>query len=625
MTPISLLEELLLLTLEDGGGEFDRVPELQLACGVAGATLLDLALRGRVDSDLQALWVVDPTPTGDPILDGVLAEIAASAERQSARSWTKRLAIRSSSLRAQALQQLCERGILRVQAAGFAWGLSDRRYPLVAGQERPEAKRRILTLLLNDEIPDATDIALTAVADACQVFERILPPRELARATPRIRQIASLDLIGRDITRAAVELGQELGKAERSTVIAGLAGNVMEWFDFGVYGFFAEAIGKLYFPAHDPAVSLLASFGVFAVGFLARPLGGLIFGHIGDSRGRRAAVMMSILLMVVPTLLMAVLPTYEQIGITAPILLILLRLLQGLAVGGEYTTSVVMLVESAQPGRRGRVGAFAPVGAVAGMLLGSVVGATLLALLPAEHAAAWGWRLAFLTGLLIGIVVYLIRRRLPPDATVSAIESAREAPLAAVFKTQWRTILQVIGLNMGNAIGFYLCFIYVASWLRREHHMAPSQALLINSGALLVMLVATIGAGVLSDRIGRKQLILIAFGLMSVATVPLFGLLSTGDPMRVFLALSAFAVILAGVFGSAAALMVEAFPKHVRCSGLSVGYNLAQSIFGGTVPLVAMYLTVRFASPTAPALYLAAAAVVSFVTLALMKPTAAAA
>ena len=119
MTPISLLEELLLLTLEDGGGEFDRVPELQLACGVAGATLLDLALRGRVDSDLQALWVVDPTPTGDPILDGVLAEIAASAERLSARSWTKRLAIRSSSLRAQALQQLCERGILRVQAAGF--------------------------------------------------------------------------------------------------------------------------------------------------------------------------------------------------------------------------------------------------------------------------------------------------------------------------------------------------------------------------------------------------------------------------------------------------------------------------------------------------------------------------
>ena len=620
MTPITLLEELLLLTLEDGGGEFDRVPELQLACGVAGAALLDLALRGRIDSDLHALWVVNPTPTGDPILDDVLAEVAAATGRQSARAWTQRLAIRSAALRARALQQLCERGILRSQEAGFVWGLAERRYPLVAGQERPEAKRRILTLLFNDDIPDAADVALTALADACKVFERILSPSEMARATPRIRQIASLDLIGRDITRAAIELGQTLRKAERTTVVAGLAGNVMEWFDFGVYGFFAEAIGKLYFPAHDPAVSLLASFGVFAVGFLARPLGGLVFGHIGDSRGRRTAVMMSIVLMIVPTLLMAILPTYAQIGITAPILLVMLRLLQGLAVGGEYTTSVVMLVEAAQPGRRGQVGAFAPVGAVAGMLLGSAVGATLMALLPTEHAAAWGWRLAFLAGLLIGVVVYLVRRRLPPDETICAIESARETPLAAVFRTQWRTILQVIGLNMGNAIGFYLCFVYVSSWLRREHHMPTSQALMINSGALLVLLGATVGAGALSDRIGRKQLILISFATLTFASVPLFGLLATGEPSRVFMALAVFAVLLAGVLGSSAALMVEAFPKHVRCSGLSVGYNLAQTIFGGTVPLVAMYVTVHFNSPTAPALYLAAAALVSFATLSMMRP-----
>ncbi len=231
-------------------------------------------------------------------------------------------------------------------------------------------------MLFNDDIPDPEDAALIGLANACFVFDRIFTPAQLKEVKPAHRDVepAGPDRRGAGRNRAA-NPNLEIKSSERRTpVMAGLAGNVMEWYDFGVYGFFAAAIGRQFFPANDPNVSLIASFGVFAAGFLARPLGGLVFGHIGDRQGRRAAVISSVLMMVVPTLFMGFLPTYAQIGIAAPLLLIILRLLQGLAVGGEYTTSMVLLVEEALPSRRGRVGSYAPLGSTGGLLLGSLVG-----------------------------------------------------------------------------------------------------------------------------------------------------------------------------------------------------------------------------------------------------------
>ncbi len=341
MSEVSLIEELLLLTLEDSGGEFDEVPEVYLTCGIAGGALMELSLKGRVDSDLTELWAADTTPTGDAILDQVLAEIAAEPARLDPKAWIVRLAPKATAMREAALARLCDRGILMRRDERFLWVLHDRRYPVVAGQERPEAKRRILELLFNDDIPDPEDAALIGLANACFVFERIFTPAQLKEVKPRIEMLSRLDLIGGALVETARKLNLEIKSSERRTVIAGLAGNVMEWYDFGVYGFFAAAIGRQFFPADDPNVSLIASFGVFAAGFLARPMGGLVFGHIGDRQGRRAAVISSVLMMVVPTLFMGFLPTYAQIGIAAPLLLILLRLLQGLAVGGEYTTSMV--------------------------------------------------------------------------------------------------------------------------------------------------------------------------------------------------------------------------------------------------------------------------------------------
>ena len=193
-------------------------------------------------------------------------------------------------------------------------------------------------------------------------------------------------------------------------VAAGAIGNVLEWYDFAVYGYFAAAIGRAFFPSADPVAQILAAFGVFAVGFLMRPVGGAVIGHIGDRLGRRAALSFSVAAMAVPTFLVGVLPGYETLGVFAPILLTLLRMIQGLSVGGEFTTSIVFMVERAEPAHRGLIGAMASCGAVAGILLGSATGAALAALMPPESLESWGWRIPFLLGLVVGLAGVLLRR-----------------------------------------------------------------------------------------------------------------------------------------------------------------------------------------------------------------------
>ena len=614
-SPVSLIEEFLLLALEDQGGEFSRIPETSLSCGLAGAALMDLAIRGRIDSDLHHLWVVDPTPTDSAVLNEVLAEIGAEPQRLHARDWIARLMPRALHLRREAVARLCDRGVLRQEDHVFLWVLQARRYPVERGEERLEGKRRILALLFNNEIPDPQDVALVALADACGVFERILDRGTLEEAGPRIRQLRRMDLIGGEIAHTAEVMNREIRAAERRTVIAGLAGNVMEWYDFGVYGYFAAVMGQKFFPAHDPATSLMASFGVFAVGFLGRPLGALIFGYLGDRHGRKRALTASVMFMAVPTLFIGLLPTYAQIGIFAPILLIVLRLSQGLAVGGEFTTSMVLLVESAQRSRRGIVGSFAPTGASAGMLLGSIVGAAITGLLSATAIASWGWRAAFLFGLVIGLGVMIVRRRLPPDPTIEAISEARKSPIVAAFKTQWRTILRITGMMLTQGIGFYLNFVYLETWLTQYTHISKPVTLLLNAVMLTLQLVLLPLGGALSDRIGRKaQLALGTLGFV-LLTWPLYTLVAHGSLLAVLAGQAGFSVLQATVSSAMPAFNVEALPKHVRCTALSSGYNLAQALFGGTVPMVAVALISSTGYPLAPSLYLTAAAVISFLVV----------
>ena len=198
----------------------------------------------------------------------------------------------------------------------------------------------------------------------------------------------------------------------RRVIAAGEIGNVLEWYDFAIYGYFAAAIGKTFFPKEDATAQILSAFGIFAVGYLMRPLGGALVGHVGDSFGRRAALTFSVMAMAMPTFLVGLLPGYASLGIVAPIVLTLLRMIQGLSVGGEYTTSVVFMVEHAPTGRRGLIGALACCGAVGGILLGSATGAILSATMTAEAIVEWGWRIPFFMGLAVGLTGYFLRRNI---------------------------------------------------------------------------------------------------------------------------------------------------------------------------------------------------------------------
>ena len=225
--------------------------------------------------------------------------------------------------------------------------------------------------------------------------------------------------------------------SQQRAIIAGIAGNVMEWYDFSVYGYFATVIGRHFFPAQDATSSLIAAFGVFAAGFLMRPLGSLIFGHIGDKLGRKLALATSVMVMAVPTFMIGILPTYQQIGLLAPVLLVLLRLVQGLSVGGEYTTSSIFLVERAEASHRGFLGSFVPLGATGGVLLGSAVGAAVTTALNQAAVNSWGWRLAFLLGLLVGGIGFATRRQLADDRAAPGGMPPAASPVRDAFRTQW--------------------------------------------------------------------------------------------------------------------------------------------------------------------------------------------
>ena len=395
--------------------------------------------------------------------------------------------------------------------------------------------------------------------------------------------------------------------ARRRVVAAGIAGNVMEWYDFSIYGYFARTIGNLYFPTEDPGASLLAAFAVFAVGFLMRPLGAILFGYIGDRVGRGPALLWSVVAMAVPTFVIGILPTYAQIGITASLLMLLCRIMQGLAVGGEYTSSAVFLAETAHPQKRGAAAAWAPFGAVAGILLGSAVGAAILNAMTLEQVVAWGWRIPFLFGVVVGGVGFILRRRMPFDQPAAK----HGFPLLKALREHPVQILQVASISLVNALSFYLIFVYIVTWLKLFADIGARTALLINSANMAILMGVILGASRLSDRIGRKPILVgAAIGLLLLSW-PLFTLMKTGDIYYVFLGQCGFALLI-GAFGAVNPIAIcEIFPRNVRCSAVSAAYNITLGIAGGTAPAVPTWLIELTGNPNVPAMYIMAGAAVS--------------
>jgi MHS family proline/betaine transporter-like MFS transporter len=395
----------------------------------------------------------------------------------------------------------------------------------------------------------------------------------------------------------------------RKVIAAGAIGNVLEWYDFAVYGYFAAAIGRTFFPSEDKVAQVLAAFGIFAVGFLMRPVGGALIGYIGDRLGRRAALTFSVAAMAVPTFLVGVLPGYQTLGIAAPILLTLLRMIQGLSVGGEYTTSIVFMVEHAKPGSRGMIGAMGCCGAVGGILAGSATGAALASVMSDAALESWGWRIPFMLGLVVGLAGFFLRRGIHEETKV---KEAATASFFATVRDHRPLLLRLAALSVFNSVGFYLMFVYIVSWLQVADGIEPARALGINTISMALLLPLLLATAWLSDRIGRRPVLMGATAFAFVAAWPLFWLMHSSDAAVVLLGQLGFVLSVGAFVGCQPALMVETVPAEVRCTVIALGYNVTLGVVGGLSPLVATWLVERTGNNYSPAFMIMAAAAVSF-------------
>lgn len=402
-------------------------------------------------------------------------------------------------------------------------------------------------------------------------------------------------------------------------IAAGTIGNVLEWYDFAVYGYLATFIAANFFPSEDAVAGLLATFAVFAVGFLMRPLGGILIGHIGDRYGRKPALLVSVVGMAVPTVLIGLLPSYATIGFAAPVLLVVLRIVQGLSVGGEYVSSMVFLVESAPAHRRGFYGACCAAGAVSGILLGSAAAAVLLDVYGHAAVEAWAWRLPFLAGVLLAFAGYLLRRHLAEPPRTEPTGPVRLPVLEAV-QGHARVILTLIGLTAFNAVGFYVAFVFLASWLQEADGIRPSVALTMNTLNMVILVGLLVAFGWLSDRVGRLPILAGATAAAVVLAVPLFVLMRDGGLTGAFLGQLGFVVVV-GAFGVQPALMVEAVGARVRVTAIALAFNIGMGVIGGLSPLVATWLIATTGEEIAPAYFIMAAGAVSFLATRFLRET----
>ncbi|MGB7292866.1 MAG: MFS transporter [Thermodesulfobacteriota bacterium] len=401
---------------------------------------------------------------------------------------------------------------------------------------------------------------------------------------------------------------------QRKTLIAGCVANVLEWYDFALYGYFASVLAKLFFPAEDQLSSLVLTFEVFAAGYLMRPLGAAFFGNLGDRVGRKKVLIISVTLMAASTVLIGVLPSYARIGVWAPILLTLLRVVEGFSVGGEFTGTISFIVEHSQPSRRGLTGSFATFSLIGGILLGSAVGALITSSLSAEEVINWGWRIPFVLGIVVGGVGIYLRFGIEETPVFKSMEDRGgivRTPIFEALTNYRREILIAMGTTWVGSATFYIIFVYMPTYLSSEHNIPISTALKINTVTMVILMMVSPFMGALSDRVGRKPVLTTGCVGIAVLAYPLFLLLSAGNMLYALGAQAIFAVGLAMLFAPLGATLVELFPTKVRLSAMSLGYNLGFSIFGGTAPLVATYLIKETGSILAPSIYLIFSALVS--------------
>jgi len=411
----------------------------------------------------------------------------------------------------------------------------------------------------------------------------------------------------------------------RRAIVGASVGNTVEWFDFAVYGYLAVTLGAVFFPSEDPTISLLSSFAVFGVAFVMRPLGGLFFGPLGDRIGRQRTLATVIILMSISTFVIALLPGYATIGIWAPILLVLARLLQGFSAGGEFGGASAFIAEYSPDNRRGFLVSWLEFSTLIGFILGSTSVLVLSSVLSEEALTSWGWRIPFLIAGPLGLIGLYIRLRLDDTPEFRALESAGEvsqSPFKETITQNWKPILQVAGLVIIQNAGFYIVLTYMQTYITEQLGFSTTSASLSTMLTLLVGMVLIPPLGALSDRVGRKPVLMASCVGFVVLTYPLFLLLNAGNLAGAIAAHVALGALLAVYLSTTIAALTELFPTRVRYGGFSIGYNVSVAIFGGAAPFLATYLISVTGNPLSPAFYLIAAAIATAVTLLTIKETA---
>lgn len=403
-------------------------------------------------------------------------------------------------------------------------------------------------------------------------------------------------------------------KARKKAITAAGIGNFVEWFDFVLYAQFAAIIAIHFFPSDNPTTGLLATFAVFALGFLARPIGGVIFGHYGDKYGRKKALSAAVLLMSIATLSIGLTPTYESIGLMAPILLVVWRVCQGLSAGGEYAGSSSFVIEFAPKGKKALYGSINPIATALGIIGGALVGLIMTQMLDPEVINSWGWRIPFMIAGPLGIVGLYLRNRVEETPEFQAIQTQvkeeKHAPLVEAFQASKMNMLTLFGWASLNGLGFYMLTGYMITFMTNAAQMARPQALSVYIIALILFSFACYFAGKLIDRIGITKVAIVSAIVMSILIVPAFQLLSTGDLTTSIIGLSIFGIVMGFICTITPLLMVVLFPAHIRYSASALAYNLAYGLLGGTAPYIATYLIAETGNNLAPAYYVAIVTVI---------------
>jgi len=392
-------------------------------------------------------------------------------------------------------------------------------------------------------------------------------------------------------------------QAQKKSILAGLYGNTLEWFDFSLYASFAAVFADVFFPSDTGFLSLVLAFSVFAIGFLVRPLGGAMLGHYADRAGRRKALIVSVVVMTVATFLIAFIPSYQAIGLMAPALFVLCRVIQGLATGGELPGSATFLIEHMFHYGRGFAGSLVLCTAFLGIFLGSLTAYLLSISMTYLQFSGWGWRVAYGIGGMLGFIGIYLRYKSTESDAFKEVSETEDAPAKVVFQSYRKALLLAVLCTSILAIGNYILIAYVTTFLVKFKGFFYRDALTVNFIALFCLTLMIPVMGLLSDKFGRKTIFSVGVLGMFGLIFPFFWLLMSGSMKYALVAELLLALMLAPINATVPTMIAEMFPTAVRASGTSLGYNIGQAMFGGTMPLIALVLTQYTQSLYAPAWY----------------------